>query len=190
MQLFTLPKIPLYCDAVNHRLETRRDREIKVVDLKLRVQPFTAQHASGLDADLAFVKKVLFRTTDGAAVAHYKNIEFKPPTGDRQLLTVFASSDTVKPTIAFDQAKIRKMFVRTEKGVDGWALILRLTFGPVDKAELEYVNAWYTEQRFVSFQEAEPSLDFDETPPAKPRSKPATPMFETDAAGQPNDQTH
>jgi hypothetical protein len=148
---------------VGHRLETRKDgNEVKVIDLTLRVQPFTAQLASALDPDYyGFVKRHLFALGDGSPITDLKAAEFRS-TSDRQLLTVFASPDTSKASIAFDQVKIGKVRARTEKGIDGWTLVIKASFGPVGRAELESVNAWYTEQRFVTFEEAEPSLEFAE----------------------------
>jgi hypothetical protein len=192
MQLFTVPKVGVHCDGIGHRLETRADHVEKIIELTLRVQPFTAQLAAALDPDwYGFVKRFLFKQGDGSAITDVKSIEFKPPS-DRQLVTAFASTDTVKASIAFDQVKVTKIRARTEKGIDGWALIVHVSFGPVGRAELEYVNAWYTEQRFLSFEAADPSLfaggdsdgndDAEEEPP--PADGPPAPMFDTDPTGR------
>jgi hypothetical protein len=201
MKLFTTAKIGMHCDGIGHKLETRKDHEVKIVTLTLRVQPFTAQLAAALDPDwYGFAKRVLFKQANGEPFEDLKAIEFKAPP-DRQQLIVFASVDTVRASIAFDQAKVTKVRARTEKGVDGFALVIGVSFGPVGKRELEYVNHWYTEQRFVTFEAAEPSLEFqgeqdddedddDETEDAQPTAPldvpkaPPDPMFETDAAGR------
>jgi hypothetical protein len=189
MKLFTVPKVPCCCDAVTHRLERRKDHEVKVVDLTLRVQPFTAQLAAALDPkEYAFVKRYLFKQSDGSAIVDLKAAEFRLPNG-RQKLSVFPASDIATPSIVFDQVKVMKLRVRTQKNVDGWALVVKVSFGPASKQELEAVSGWYTEQRAVTFDEAEPSLEFDadeeeaeETPRRRPR---AEPMFDTDADGRP-----
>jgi len=177
MELFTVGKIGCYLDAITHRLDKRKGvgDDVKIIDLKLRIQPFTAQMAAALDPSLyAFVRRMLFRQGDGAPLTDYKAIEFKPPSDrDRQLLTVFASPDTTQASIAFHECKVGKLIARGQKNVDGWALIVRVNFGPVDKAELEYVNDWYTEQRFVTFKPAHPSLDFDAAAPRAPVDPPA-----------------
>jgi hypothetical protein len=172
MQLFTVGKVGCYCDAITHRLEKRKSGdEVKVVDLKLRIQPFTAQLAAALDPSVySFVRRMLFRQADGTPINDYKAIEFKG-FGERQLLTIFATPDTGRASIAIDECKVGKILAKTEKSVDGWALVLRVSFGPADKAELQYVSEWYTEQRFVSFAPAHPALEFEgaaTTPPTEP----------------------
>lgn len=186
MRLFTIGKIPLFCDGIGHRLEKRKGGdEVKVVDLTLRIQPFTAQLAAALDPDgYGFIKRMLFKATSGDPISDLRSVEFRVP-GDSQKLIVFASNDTTEPSIAFDQVKVTKVRARTEKGVDGWALIVGVTFGPVGRAELEYVNEWYTGQRCVTWDEGEPFLDFepgdDEDPEADKPVQRVAPMWDDDA---------
>lgn len=162
MKLFTVGKVGIFCDGIGHRLERRKNQDVKVVDLSLRVQPFTSQLAAALDTDAyAFVKRILFKANGGDPITDLRSVEFKP-FGDSQKLICFASPDTTEPSIAFDQVKVTKIRARTEKGVDGWALIVGVTFGPVGRAELEYVNAFYTEQRFITFDDGEPFLEFED----------------------------
>lgn len=162
MQLFSVGKVPVYCDGIAHRVETRRGDSVKVVDLTLKIEPFTPQLASALDQDeYGFVKRMLFKVTDGTPLGDLRSVEFIPP-GDRQRVTCFASPDTEMPSIALDQCKVTKIRARSQKDASGWVLYLHLSFGPLSRTELEYVNAFYTEQRFMTFDAAEPSLDFEE----------------------------
>lgn len=78
MKLFSVAKVPVFCDAVGHRLDKRRGQDVKVIDLALRVQPFTAQHAAALDQDAyAFVKRMLFKVNSGDPIGDLKAVEFK-----------------------------------------------------------------------------------------------------------------
>lgn len=155
--LFSVGKIGLHLDAIQHRLEKGKDREIKVVELTLRAQPFSPQLAVALDDA---IRGLLFKRSSGDPVDTISAVQFAHSVPKQQLL-VFASSDTTEPTISFDHVAISKLRARKEKGVDGWALILHASFGPVGRQELEYVNDWYTGQRWVTFVEAEPSMEFE-----------------------------
>lgn len=191
MDLFTVAKIPMYCEGITHRMEKRRGgHEVKVVDLALKLEPLSAQLATALNQDeYGFVKRTLFKMASGDPVIDLRAVEFRPPS-DRQKLMCFASPDTEVASIAFDQVKVTKIRARSSKDATGWTLYVHVSFGPVDKIELAYVNDFYTGQRFITWEEAEPSLDFtddegdeDEHEPGDVidgRSRPA-PMFDDDA---------
>lgn len=114
-----------------------------------------------------------------------------------QNLTVYASPDTKEASIALLQGKVGKLYARTERGVDGWALVFKMSFGPCGAREVEYADSWYGTQRFVSFAEGEPFLDGEddgsgEEEPSDADEKArqaAPPMFETDADGKPIDES-
>lgn len=191
MRLFSVSKIPVYCESISHRIERRKSGDVKVVDLALKIEPFTPQLASALDLDeYAFIKRELFRGNDASVNIDLKNAEFRTPT-DRQLLTCYATPDSPKASIALDQVKVTKIRVRGQKDGSGWVLYVHVSFGPLGKTELEYVNAFYSEQRFISWDQAEPSLEFetdgagDEDEPSDADEKAREPMFDTDADGRP-----
>ncbi len=180
MNLFTVPKIPMHCEGITHRLEKRKSGETKIVELALKIEPFTPQLAAALDpAEYAFVKRTLFKMGDGATpVNDLRAVEFRPPL-DRQKLLCFATVDTAMASICLDQVKVTKIRARQSKDAQGWVLYVHVSFGPVDKGELEYVNAFYAGQRWITFEEAEPSLDFapDAEAAEAPVSRPA-PMWD------------
>lgn len=192
MRLFETAKTPVYCEGIAHRIERRKSGDVKVVDLTLKLDPFTAQLASALDqAEYGFVKRLLFKLTDGSPVRDLRSVDFRPPH-DRQQLHCFASPDTKKASICLDQVKVTKLRARSQKDGDGWVLYLYVSFGPLGKTELEYVNAFYTEQRFVTFEPAEPSLDFedpgdddDEDEDREARTERPAPMFDSEPDGEP-----
>lgn len=177
MKLFSVGKIGVTLDHIVHKLEKRKDGEVKVIELKCRVAPLTPLIASAVDE---IVKAALFKRTSGEPHAYVKEFLFLLPI-DRQQVYIFASPDTVKPSILFDQVKVSNLRARTEKGAIGYALTFSLTFSQ-DDSQLSYSEAWRTQMRFISVEESEPSLDFadadevedddDETP-----SRPA-PMFD------------
>jgi hypothetical protein len=163
MHLFTTGKIPMYCEGITHRLEKRKDSEVKVVDLTLRVFPFTGQLASALDQDeYGFVKRTLFNLNSGDPSVDLRAVEFKPPS-ERQRMHCFASPDSDVASILLDQVKVTKLRARGSKDANGWALILVVSFGPLDKTELAFVNEFYTKQQFIRWEAAEPSLAFEDT---------------------------
>jgi hypothetical protein len=177
MRLFDDDKIGCYLDDIGHRVEKTADgKEHKMIDLTLRVQPFTPELANALDPD---VRALLFTLGDAAPKPLIKAIELRLPT-PRQTLVVhlLPASEPGDPVaqIAFTDVEISGTRARTEKGVDGYGLVFYASFGPVSKEDLEYVCNWHTQQRFVTFVEREPSLDF-ETPVSpvtqhRPRPRP------------------
>lgn len=183
MKLFSVGKVPMYCEGITHRIERRKSGDAKVVDLQLRIEPFTAQLAAALDqTEYAFVRRLLFTMNDASPVIDLKVVELRTPA-DRQKLLCFPATDTVKASIALDQVKVTKIRARKQKAGAAWVVYLHVSFGPLGKSELEYVNAYYTEQRFITFEEAEPSLEFeeestdDEDEPETRSSRPQ-PMFD------------
>lgn len=160
MKLFDVAKVPTYCEGIAHRIERRKSGEVKVVDLTLKIDPFSDQLASAIDqAEYGFVKRMLFKQSNAEPVRDVRTIEFKPPA-DRQNLTCYMATDLDKGFV-LEQVKVTKMRVRSQKDGDRWVLYLYVSFGPLSKAELEFVNAFYTEQRFITWAEAEPSLEFE-----------------------------
>jgi hypothetical protein len=171
MRLFDDDKIGCYLDDIGHRVEKTKDgKEIKVVDLTLRVQPFTPAVAEALDPD---VRSLLFGLGDGEPKPKIKAVEFRLPI-PRQVVDVFVLPEgDVPPGIRFIDVEISGPRARTEKGVDGYGFVFYASFGPVSARELEFVCAWHTQQRFLTFQAQMPSLlddiAADPTPARGPR---------------------
>lgn len=185
MDLFTVGKIPMYCESISHRLERRKDSEVKVVDLALKVTPFTPQLAAALNQDeYGFVKRTLFKMSDASPTVDLRSVEFRPPS-DRQDLHCFAAPDVSRESIRITHAKVTKIRARSSKDANGWTLYINVSFGPLDKNELAWINDFYTGQSFISWSESEPSLMFnDEGDDADVEpdggGRPA-PMFDDDA---------
>lgn len=175
MRLFEINKIGMFLDSLTHGTETRKGDEVKIVTLTLRVQPFDAAHASAIEAA---VRNTLFRIAAVEAHPHLKRVEFRLGC-PRQFFEVYATPDTVDRAIGFDQVRIGQTYARTEKDVNGYAFVIKASFGPVSKDELEYLEAWRLGQRFVTTQPAEAGLfpdDEDEHEPEE-TTRP-TPMFD------------
>lgn len=158
MRFFDDDKIGCFLDDIGHRVEKTKDgKEIKMVDLTLRVQPLTPELASSLDPD---VRALLFTMNEATPKPKIKSLEFKLPL-DRQMVTVFVlPEDGMHPQITFTDVEIGGIRARTEKGVDGFGLVFYASFGPVGARDLEYVCDWHTQQRFLTFKEQQPALDF------------------------------
>jgi hypothetical protein len=155
MRFFDHDKIGCYLDAIRHRVEkgTAGNPDRKLVDLRLRVQPFTPDLAALMHRD---VKSLLF-TKDGAERRLVKAIDFDLPVPDQQL-QIFSVPDTDHVALALDAAAISKIRARAQKDVDGFALLFTVTVYPVLGAELEYLKRWHTEQAFVTFEAQQPDL--------------------------------
>jgi len=174
MQLFSVPKVGFFLDAITHGTETRNGDEVKIVTLTLRVPNMPAQLASAMPGP---VRLALFKSTEGGTPrAHLKRVEFKLGV-PRQELEVYASSDTEDPSINFDQAKVVGTVARVDKDDTNWTLLVKVSFGPVDKTELEYIEAWRLGQRWVTFYAAEAGLfDGEDDAAAPAASEPDDPL--------------
>lgn len=191
MRFFDDDKVGCYLDDIGHRVEKTKDgKEHKVVDLTLRVQPFTPELAVSLDPD---VRALLFSMSDATPKPKLKACHFALQI-PRQRLTIGTLPETADQ-IVFDDCEVGDVRARTEKGVDGFGLVFYVAYGPASPRDLEYVCDWLTQQRFVTFQPQQPALDFAGKPagdgdapapprrPGRPRREQPTPESEPIRAG-------
>jgi hypothetical protein len=178
MRFFDDDKIGCYLDDIGHRVEKTKDgKEIPMVDLTLRVQPFTVDLAAALDVD---VRDLLFNRGDALPTAKLKSIHFKLPV-PRQGLAVYLLKEVDDGAIFLPDVEITDPRARVEKGVDGYGFVFYASFGPVGRDELSYLVGWHTQQRFITFTPHEPALNFkgadddaQDAPPRRPRAVEAT----------------
>ena len=165
MQLFTVGKVGVTLDSIVHKLEKRKSGDVKVLELKCRIAPFTAQHAAAMAGD---VKPALFRLTNAEPRSSVGELVFFVPPAVpvvRQNITVYATPDTDKPKIRLGGVRITRIRARTTKGAQGYVLTFSATFSE-DEKQLIYCNAWRTNMAFLSFEAAEPGLDYLDEPEA------------------------
>ena len=165
MRFFDVDKVGCYLDTIAHRLETVDDQEVKIVDLTLRVQPFTSELAVACDPD---IHAALFLRGSGEPKPKVKALEFRLPV-ERQQLTVFLLPEADRAQIAFPEVEITRVRARTEKNVDGYALVFHARFGPPSAKDLEFVCAWHGQQRFLAFQPQNHELEFEAAPAPRAR---------------------
>lgn len=161
-RLFSVPKVPVFLDTFAPGSEKRRGETVKIVRATLRVQPFDAKWANAIDdglGDDSGVRAALFKLSNPEPKPHISQTRFVLGC-PRQQLIIFASSDTATSRIALDQVKIFDTYARLQKDVDGYAFIFKASFGPVSDTELELLLDWYSSQRSVTFDAAEPLMDF------------------------------
>jgi hypothetical protein len=197
-RLFGVSKVGLYCDAITHATEKRKNDEVKIVTLTLRAQPFDAKLATALDQGLggeSNVRPTLFKLNHPDPKPLLRRVDFALGC-PRQQLHVFASTDTDKASILLDHVRITGTYARTEKSVAGYGFVLKAAFGPLGRRELEFIQDWHLSQRFVTFEEAEPSLEFDQAGDVEDdgdlseqdeKARRPAPMFDTTAEGEPID---
>jgi hypothetical protein len=163
-RLFNVAKIGLTLDDYGAKIEKRRSGEVKVIELTLRVQPFDSKLARAIDDGVggdSNVRTTLFKSSENAEPKpHLRRVNFELGC-PRQNLIIYASPDTVESRMSFQQVKISGTYARVEKGIDGYAWVFRATYGPVGRAELEYIHEWKDGQRFITFEASEPDLEFE-----------------------------
>jgi hypothetical protein len=169
MRFFDDDHVGCYLDDIGHRVEKTKDgKEIRMVDLTLRVQPFTVALAAALDAD---VRALLFTMGEALPKDKIKAIHFAL-TVPRQAVSVRLLPDADDGALLLSDAEISGVRARLEKGVDGYALIFYVSVGPIGARDLEYFVGWHTLQRFVTFHPQEPVLDFSGASEAAPNGRP------------------
>lgn len=177
-EMFETGKVGCFLDTITHSTENRRGDEVKVVVLTLRVDPFDVKLALSLDER---VRATLFKLSHPDPQPHLRRADFALGI-PRQNLNVFASPDTKKASICLTQAAITGLYARTQKDANGYVLVFKASFGPVGREELAFIEDWRTSQKFVTFDEAEPSMDFDDPDDddedEAPRSTRPAPMWE------------
>lgn len=162
MKLFSTGKTGVFLESLDHRVEKRKSGETKVAVLGCAVRPLTVQLAAAVDE---VIRGALFRRTGDAAPQPFvRALEFHLPI-ERQDVTVFASPDTVKPSILFQQVKIERLKARIDKDSTAYTLTFKAVFGPCAAKELAYLEDWLNTQRFLSFEMSEPDLDYEEGSP-------------------------
>jgi len=181
MRFFDDDKVGCYLDDIGHRVEKTKDGgEVKMVDLTLRVQPFTPELAASLDPD---VRALLFAMTDATPKPKIKALHFNITTA-RQSLDVYLLPESLEG-IRFTDVEVTEPRARTEKGVDGFGLVFYASIGPVSAGDLEYICNWHTQQRFISFHPQEPALNFEGADPPAGEPEPARRIGRRRAAGGP-----
>jgi hypothetical protein len=145
-RLFATAKVPLFLDTIVHATEKRKSDDVKIVVLTLRVQPFGPELASSIDEGVQAahgIKPLLFSLNNAEPKALVRRMDVGLGCPRQQLL-VFASSDTVKESIALDQVKVSGTYARTQKDVAGYAFVFRASFGPLGRKELEFIQDWHS----------------------------------------------
>ena len=182
--MFDAGKIGCFCDSIVHSTENRRGTETKIVVLGLRVDPLSTQLASALDQR---VRNTLFRVDDTTPQAHLKRADFALGVL-RQNLHIFATPETEKATRMLSQVQITGVAAKVHKDRNEFSLTFKASFGPADKHELEFIEDWRNNQKFIRFERSEPGLfediDEDDEVDAKPVSRPA-PMWDDGDEVQP-----
>ncbi|MGE3840087.1 MAG: hypothetical protein AB7I50_00725 [Vicinamibacterales bacterium] len=191
-QLFSAGKIGLYLDDYGPGTEKRRDESVKIIKATFRLQPFDAKLATLVDdglSDNSGVRAALFKLSSAEMKPHIERLNFNLSC-PRQNMEIFASPDTDESRIALLQVKIGGVYARVQKDLDGFAFVFTGTFGPIDRNTLEYIHDWHGTQRFVTFEESEPSFEFSESDDEgadENAAPPPPPMFGDDEDEEPSE---
>jgi hypothetical protein len=106
------------------------------------------------------VKAELFALGDGSPRPKLKAVDFRL-TVPKQRIEISLLPEGGGSGLALFDVDVDGFRARTEKGVDGWALVFYATVGPVGREELEYFVNWYTQCRFLTFQPQQQAMNFD-----------------------------
>jgi hypothetical protein len=189
--LTTLKKLGVFCDAIKHHNESRKSGDVKVLSLALRVLPFDAKMAGAI---AHVCRSTLFRESHPDPKSEITEVHFRLAL-PRQNVHVFAAPDTTTASLVLSDAKCWHIKAKRRTEATVYALTFDITFGPVGRQELEFVEAWRGTQKFLTFAAAEPSLEFldgEEEEPSddpKTRAPKSAPMFTDDGEAAPAIET-
>lgn len=159
MKLFETAKTGFTLESITHKTEKRRDGDEKVITLGCVVMPFDAKLATSMD-DL--VRGSLFKRSGNADPhSHISAVDFRLPI-ERQDVDVYAAPDTVKASLRLIQVKASHVRAKLDPSTNLYTLKVRLTFGPASDKELAFVESWRGTQRFLTFEESQPDLAYEE----------------------------
>lgn len=170
MRLFDVDQVGLYLDTYSPRKVTTGETEVKLLDLTLRLQPLTPELATALDPDL---RALIFTLTAGEPKPKLRSLGWALPV-PKQHIDVYLLPE-MEPQMHLVDCEVRGLRVRREKGIDGFALVFDLSVGPLGERENEQILEWYTQQRFVTFVDAQPVLAFDGAEPPSEALPPPAP---------------
>lgn len=168
MRLFDMDAVGVFLDTYSPRGEKTTEGETAVLDLTLRVQPFTPALATSFDTRVRAKIFSLSEATQDPMIAELKLRGIDPPKQD---VTVFLLPENKRAAVAFFDVECSDFRVRAEKGVDGYALVFYATVGPLGAEELEEIYKWHRQQRFLTFNKSQSVLNFE----AKSEDKAAAP---------------
>ena len=197
-RLFNVGKIPVFLDKCEKGIEKRKDGDAKIQRLTLRIQPFDAKLAAALDegTEIGNVRSTVFKLNSGEPRENFTRHEFSLAI-PRQLLECFASTDTPTSRVGLDGVKIHGAYVRIQADMNNLALVIKASFGPASRDELEFLEYWFRAQQAVTFKEGDPSLQWPEADTADEddadgdADQPKLPAheFDTDVEGKPISET-
>ena len=154
MRLFDHDHLECWLDTIAHRVD--KD-DVKVLDLTLRVEPFTAELATGIDEDF---RTLLFSAKKPVPKPNIKSMEFIMPIAPQRLL-VRVARDVAAGELALNDCAIDKIRAKRPKDKSEYLFTCRASLLRPSARELEFVIKWHTESRFVTFVELQADLAFD-----------------------------
>lgn len=163
-RLFNVAKVGVFLDDYSPAVEKRSGEEVKVLVLKLRVQPFDAKLAAALDEGVgedSNIRQTVFSLNTGDPKPGFTRHDFKLGL-ERQNLELFSTPDTEVARMVLLQAKISGTYVREQKDMNAMAFVFKASFGPVGRDELELIHSLHRAQTFITFHESEPLLGVED----------------------------
>lgn len=174
--MFTRPNVAVRIAAVNHRQMEKDEAEIALVELSCEINPLSAELAGDLHD---FVRGTLYTRT-GAEVNSLLggasfNLSLRP-----QMVVVRMAPDQKKDSFTIDEAKVSDVKAKRSKKSAAWTLAFKVTCAPVSEHQLAQLVEGYLKSRYLTFEDAEPSLFEEEETATSRRVSPV----EEDAAGE------
>jgi hypothetical protein len=147
-----------YVADVGAKVERIRSEDTKLLRLKMRVAPFSAEQASELGPG---VRSKLYRLKDGEPVDDVATVTFLVRT-QPQNVKLFAAPDIEKPSVFLEGCRIgKRITVRRDKETPVYEATLTIDAGYPTAGDLLWLFQQFAGQVWLTFDQAQASL-FDD----------------------------
>lgn len=159
--MFSRPNVAVRVSNVAHNQMEQDDTEIPLTILTCEVAPLTPELAGDLHD---FVRRTLYTSTDVEVNSLLRSAAFDLSI-PAQAVAFRMAPDQTKASFQLEEAKIDGIKAKRSKKSTAWTLEFKLTCSPASAKQLESLVESYLKVKYLTFENAVPSL-FDETPRA------------------------
>jgi hypothetical protein len=164
--MFDSERVAMRVANLQHRQETKDDKEIGLVEITMEINPLPPALAQELDP---YMRSTLFTMSDAAVTAKLQGAEFDLSFPNQDVL-LFMAPDQGAESFQLRDAEIGTFKARRSKLSTAWRLRFTVTCMPLSEHQLAQIVDSYLKTRYCTFAGAQPDLlaSGDEAP-SRPR---------------------
>lgn len=164
--MFRTENVEVYLARMTHRVGKDKQRNKKtIVDLAFEMRPITIALATELG-----IRRHLFLNEE-QVVQDYHSVAFdaRKLCPKLQAIGFREAPDMPRHTLVIDRAKVSGIAASKGEKSPAWSLTFKASFDHPGPGELAFLNNNLAERVFLTFTDADPSLQFEDTPEPAPK---------------------